>query len=148
MVPTGIRVQLCHRLIAPTQHDLATSPEEAILYLVGQTGEGRSLFILRGAPRGHDSSVAKLAFGGRIQKSAIRKSHIPPKIAETAVFIRGGEGYAFMDDSIGFLRKCRFGLFACGGGAGHACMDDLVVDRWASGVAGRSTLDFLFLHDG
>src|SRR6266849_2322519 len=30
-------------------------------------------------------------------------------------------------DSIGFLRKCRFRLFACGGGAGVACMNDLVV---------------------
>src|SRR5215510_15548806 len=34
VVLTGIRVQLCHRLTAPTQHDLATSPEETILCFV------------------------------------------------------------------------------------------------------------------
>ena len=31
-----------------------------------------------------------------------KNSHIPTKIAETAVFIRWGEGHAFMDDSIVF----------------------------------------------
>ena len=33
------------------------------------------------------------------------------------------------------------------GGAGPACMDDLVVDRWASDGEGRSPLDFPFLHN-
>src|SRR5262245_28202861 len=58
VVPTGIRVQLCHRLIAPTQHDLATSLEETILCLLGDTDEGQLIFMLRGAPRGYDSFVA------------------------------------------------------------------------------------------
>ena len=61
VVPTGIRVQLCHRLTAPTQHDLATSPEKTILYPVGGTDEGQAFFMLRGAPKGHDSSVAHFA---------------------------------------------------------------------------------------
>jgi hypothetical protein len=61
VVPTGIRVQLCHRLTAPTQHDLATSPEKTILYLVGGTDEGQTFFMFRGAPTGHDSSVATFA---------------------------------------------------------------------------------------
>jgi len=30
----------------------------SILYLVGGTDEGQAFFMLRGAPKGHDSSVA------------------------------------------------------------------------------------------
>src|SRR5262249_43954528 len=52
VVPTGIRVQLCHRLTAPTQHDLTTSPEKTILYLVEGPDEGEPIFMLRGAPQG------------------------------------------------------------------------------------------------
>ena len=70
MVPTGIRVQLCHRLTAPTQHDLATSPEKTILYLVGGTDEGQTFFMLRGAPQGHDSSVANY----RKQESSVSQA--------------------------------------------------------------------------
>ncbi len=49
--------------------------------------------------------------------------------------------------STGFLRKCRFGLFSCGGGAGPACMNDLVVNRWALDGESRSRLDLLLRDD-
>jgi hypothetical protein len=63
VVPTGIRVQLCHGLTAPTQHDLATSPQESILCFGEGTDQGRFLFMFRGAPMGHDSSGANFAQG-------------------------------------------------------------------------------------
>ena len=39
-------------------------------------------------------------------------------------------------DSPGFLRKCRLRQFSCGGGAGHACMDDLVLNPQSLDIVG------------
>ena len=49
--------------------------------------------------------------------------------------------------STGFLRNCRPRLFSCGEGAGRACMDDLVVNRWALDGESRSRLDLLLRDD-
>src|SRR5262249_16037200 len=50
VVPPAIQGQRCHRRTAPTQHDIATSPEKTMLYLVGGTDEGQAFVMLRGAP--------------------------------------------------------------------------------------------------
>ena len=48
----------------------------------------------------------------------------------------GVKTHVFMDDSIAFLRKYRFRLFSYGGGgAGRACVDDLVVNLQAIDIA-------------
>src|SRR6266436_5852124 len=45
-------------------------------------------------------------------------------------------------------RKTRAGVdYFIGGGAGRACMNDLVVDRWVADGEGGSHHDFRFRHD-
>jgi len=62
MVPTGIRVQLCHRLVAPNRsrpHDQPSWPHSTLLPRARGGTDSFSCFVVS-PPRGHGSCVVPL----------------------------------------------------------------------------------------